>query len=177
MKLIAAIFLIIYIPVSMFSQNTSIMSTQQTPITGNETPSGNKTPQDALIQFYDAFNNGKMDLMSQNWANTSDIAMDNPLGGIMRGWENIGSIYQRIFEGKAKVYVEFYDYTIHETDSFFYTVGRERGQFEIEGQTIQLAIRTSRIFQKINGVWRQVHHHGSIEDPKLLDTYQKMVRK
>ena len=42
--------------------------------------------------------------------------MDNPLGGIMRGWDNIREVYQRIFEGRAQVYVEYFDYTIHQTE-------------------------------------------------------------
>ena len=153
------------------------METVKTTITGNETRSTKKTPFDALSEFYDAFNSRNLSLMEQNWANNDEIAMDNPLGGIMRGWDNIKSVYQRIFEGKAQVYVEYYDYTIHESKNMFYAVGRERGSFKIEDQKIDLAIRTSRIFKKIDGEWRQVHHHGSIEDPALLKTYQELVRK
>ncbi len=45
------------------------------------------------------------------------------------------------------------------------------------GETkINLAIRTSRIFKLMNEEWKQVHHHGPIEDPSLLDIYQKAVR-
>ena len=141
----------------------------QTPITGKENYTSKATSFEALVEFYDAFNNGKMEVMANNWANTPDIAMDNPLGGIMRGWKNISGVYERIFNGQAKVYVEFYDYTIHEMGDTFYAVGRERGYFEVENQRIELAIRTSRIFQKINGEWKQVHHHGSIENPDLLN--------
>ena len=135
------------------------------------------TPYKALVEFYDAFNHRKLKVMSNNWANTPDIAMDNPLGGIMRGWENISGVYERIFNGQAIVYVEYYDYTIHELGDTFYAVGRERGYFEVNGNRIDLKIRTSRIFQKIEGEWKQVHHHGSIEDPSLLKTYQDLVKK
>jgi len=38
-----------------------------------------------------------------------------------------------------------------------------------------LAIRTSRIIKNIAGHWRQVHHHGSIDDPQLLANYQSLV--
>lgn len=149
-----------------------------TAITGKETKPGTPTtPYEALVEFYDAFNHGKLDLMEKNWANTPNIAMDNPLGGIMRGWANIRSVYQRIFEGQAKVYVEFYDYSVHETEQMFYAVGRERGFFETNNQRIDLAIRTSRIFEKTEQGWKQVHHHGSIENPSLLETYQTLVQK
>jgi hypothetical protein len=54
-------------------------------------------------------------------------------------------------------------------------VGRERGHFRCGDTELTLAIRTSRIFKKCEGRWRQVHHHGSIEDPELLARYQSAV--
>lgn len=152
------------------------LSITQAPIKGTEIRDGVQTPIDALVAFYDAFNHRKLSLMEENWAHRADIAMDNPLGGIMRGWANIREVYKRIFEGQAKVYVEFYDYSLHESADTFYVVGRERGEFSAHGQTVPLAIRTSRIYRKIDGMWKQVHHHGSIEDPILLSTYQQLVK-
>jgi ketosteroid isomerase-like protein len=84
-------------------------------------------------------------------------------------------VYSKIFAGPAEVYVEFHDYTIHQTAEMFYAVGRERGYFRLGGAEIALAIRTSRIFRKINGRWKQSHHHGSIDDPQLLARYQAAV--
>ncbi|MFI0430855.1 YybH family protein [Mariniflexile sp. HMF6888] len=151
------------------------MKTTKEPITGSETHETKTTPYEALIEFYDAFNNGKMELMSNNWANSPEIAMDNPLGGIVRGWSKIKEVYSRLFNGSAKVYVEFYDYTIHEKPEMFYAVGRERGFFQLNGNKIDLEIRTSRIFERIENQWRQVHHHGSIEKPELLHKYQSAI--
>jgi len=73
------------------------------------------------------------------------------------------------------VQVEFHDYTIHVVGDVFYAVGRERGTLEDDGINLDLAIRTSRIFRRIDGRWRQVHHHGSIDDPQLLRAYQEAV--
>ena len=151
------------------------MQPVQEPITGKEKQEDSSTPYQALVQFYRAFNSGNMQMMSENWAQSDDIAMDNPLGGIKRGWSEIQPVYERIFSGPAEVYVEHYDYTIHETAEMFYLVGRERGYFRLSGEEIALAIRTSRIFKKIDGRWKQVHHHGSIEDPQVLARYQSAV--
>ncbi|MGH7647105.1 MAG: hypothetical protein ACREND_03230, partial [Gemmatimonadaceae bacterium] len=57
----------------------------------------------------------------------------------------------------------------------FYVVGRERGQLRSDRATIDLSIRTSRIFRLIAGEWRQIHHHGSMDDAKLLAQYQAAV--
>ncbi|HTV37062.1 MAG TPA: nuclear transport factor 2 family protein [Xanthobacteraceae bacterium] len=86
------------------------------------------------------------------------------------------SVYERIFTGPARVEVEFHDYTLHVIGDVFYAVGRERGTFEKGRQKFGLAIRTSRIFRRAGGRWRQVHHHGSIDDPQLLGVYQQAVR-
>jgi len=148
------------------------MSPVQEAITGREDQGDLSTPYQALVQFYCAFNARNMSMMSENWAQTDHIAMSNPLGGIRRGWSELQSVYERIFSGSAEVYVEYYDYTINQTAEMFYAVGRERGYFRLGNEEINLAIRTSRIFQRTGGRWRQVHHHGSIEDPQLLARYQ-----
>lgn len=147
----------------------------QEAITGREEQGDVSTPYQALAQFYRAFNSSDMGMMSESWWQSDDVAMDNPLGGIKRGWEEIQSVYERIFSGPAEVYVEFFDYTIHETPGMFYAVGRERGHVRLGGEEIALAIRTSRIFKKVDGRWKQTHHHGSIEDPQLLARYQGVV--
>jgi SnoaL-like domain len=147
----------------------------QTPITGNEDQGGLSSPFQALVQFYHAFNTGDLDGMSRNWEQSEDIAMDNPLGGIMRGWSEIAEVYKRIFNSPADVYVEYYDYTIHEHGEVFYAVGRERGFFQLGETRVDLAIRTTRIFRKVGNTWRQTHHHGSIDNAELLANYQSAV--
>jgi ketosteroid isomerase-like protein len=102
--------------------------------------------------------------------------MDNPLGGIRRGWDEISRAYNRIFSGAGVVKVEFFDYTLHASDHTFLAVGRERGSYKSAGQEIELMIRTSRWFKLADGRWRQLHHHGSIEDADLLARYQLAVR-
>lgn len=148
---------------------------EQRPITGQEDAGGLPDTLAALAAFYRAFNARDLALMSQNWAQAEDVAMDNPLGGITRGWEAIRGVYERIFGGPAEVRVEFFDYTLHETSEMFYAVGRERGYLRTDGMMIPLAIRTSRIFRRVAGQWRQVHHHGSMDDTVLLNRYQAAV--
>ena len=102
--------------------------------------------------------------------------MDNPLGDISRGWGEIGALYERLFNGPARVYVEFYDYSLVVSETMFCAIGRERGALSIGNTRLELAIRTSRVYQRIEANWRQVHHHGSIDKPELLGAYQAAVR-
>ena len=154
------------------------MDTIMTTINGSEKLSNVENDKlKALINFYKAFNNRDIKLMQKVWLNSKEASMNNPVGGIMRNWNNIESVYDKIFNGKAKVYVEFYDFTIHSTDNMFLVTGRERGYFEKEKTKIALAIRTSRVFIKKDNDWKQIQHHGSIDNPGLLRKYQNEILK
>ena len=102
--------------------------------------------------------------------------MDNPLGGIKRGWPAIRSVYERLFRFDGSYHFEFYDYTMHSVGELFYVVGRERGYLAKNGTSLEMKIRTTRVFRLENDRWRQTHHHGSIEDAQLLAAYQALVR-
>jgi hypothetical protein len=145
------------------------------PITGYEDLRDLTHPRHALTQFYRAFNTRDIILMRQNWSPFDDISMNSPLGGIKRGWPEIRRVYERLFFGPARVTVEFFNYSLHVSREIFYAVGRERGRFEGSVSTFDLTFRTTRIYRFLDHHWRQVHHHGSIEDPALLDRYQSII--
>jgi ketosteroid isomerase-like protein len=152
------------------------MEPVQEPITGAEYRDGDAaTPRGVLTQFYAAFNACDLELMAANWYTGADAVMSNPLGGIARGWPAIRAVYEQIFAGPARVRVEFYDYTLHEGAELFVAVGRERGTLEHEGRELPLAIRTTRVFRRSGEAWRQIHHHGSMDDAALLQRYQTFV--
>ena len=148
----------------------------QEPITGKEELGDLSQPPQALAQFYRAFNTRDLAMIDVNFASSDEVAIDNPLGGIRRGAEVPHKMYEVVFKSPADVHVEFWDYTIHRVGDVFWAVGRERGTYH-DGDTVKdLNIRTTRIFRLYDGRWRQVHHHGSIEDAKLLEDYQSAVR-
>jgi hypothetical protein len=154
----------------MATANAQSMKPIQEPITGNEHLGDLSQPQQALAQFYRAFNTHDLQMMDDNFAHSDEVAIDNPLGGIRRGAD------EGVFKSPANVHVEFWDYTIHRAGDVFWAVGRERGTY-LDGEIVKnLSVRTTRIFQLIDGRWRQMHHHGSIEDAKLLGEYQSIVR-
>ena len=149
--------------------------TIQEPVTGSEQIDDFAHPLAALAQFYRALNSRDIALMEQNWDTTDDAVMDNPLGGIRRGWTEIRTIYERLFAGTNRYKFEFYDYTLQRYGEIFIAIGRERGEFASQGSHINLAIRTTRIFRWTDGRWRQIHHHGSIDDADMLGRYQRAV--
>jgi ketosteroid isomerase-like protein len=153
------------------------MHIESTPVTGREAVDGLPAHLAALSQFYRALNTRDLTLMAANWLPSEEAVMDNPVGGIMRGWDAIRPVYERVFAGGGNFWFEFYDYSIHQTADTFLAVGRERGEYRTPaGEVLPMAIRTSRFFRLVDGRWRQVHHHGSIDDPALLAAYQAAVR-
>jgi hypothetical protein len=74
-------------------------------------------------------------LTQQNRDASEDAAMNNPLGGIARGWPEIRGVYERLFSGPARVRVEFFDYTLHVFGTVFFAVGREREQLQARNAT------------------------------------------
>lgn len=151
------------------------MRVEQVPVTGRESEALISPKMRALSQFYRALNNRDLGLMARNWAQTDEAVMDNPVGGIKRGWPAIRAVYERVFSRAASFRFEFYDYTLHEVGDMFYVVGREQGEYASNQSRLAMLIRTSRIFRLIDGEWRQIHHHGSIDDADLLREYQRVV--
>lgn len=151
------------------------MKFERVPVTGRESETLSSPQMHALSQFYRALNNRDLDLMARNWIQTDEAVMDNPVGGIKRGWPAIRAVYERVFSHAASFWFEFYDYSLHEAGDVFYVAGRERGEYASNQGRLAMSIRTSRIFRLMEGEWRQIHHHGSIDDADLLHAYQRAV--
>jgi len=151
------------------------MPTTPMEITGDEKRSGDGSALDALIDFYRAFNARDLEGLTANWAAGDAPSMDNPIGGIRRGWTSISEGYGKLFGGPATVRVTFHDFTSQGGSDWHLFVGREKGSCKTPKTTIDLRIRTTRWFTKIGGLWRQLHHHGSIEEPVLLAEYQRAI--
>ncbi len=151
------------------------MDPVQEPITGDEDLGDLSQPRQALAQFYRGFNTRDLGLIDANFALTDEVAIDNPIGGIPRGRQEPHLMYEKIFTSPADVRVEFWDYPINLVGDVFLAIGRERGSYVAGGQRNSLSIRTTRILRRFEGKWRQIHHHGSIDDPGMLAAFQKAV--
>jgi hypothetical protein len=151
------------------------MSSNPHEITGTETRAGDGSPLDALIDFYRSFNARDLNGLAANWVDGDAPSMDNPIGGIRRGWPAIREGYSKLFNGPATVHVVFHDFTSQGGSEWHLFVGREKGICRAPGGSINLRFRTTRWFIKMNGLWRQLHHHGSVEEPTLLADYQRAI--
>jgi hypothetical protein len=47
---------------------------------------------------------------------------------VERGWNEIRTVYERLFASANRYNFEFYDYTLHRYGEVFVAIGRERGK-------------------------------------------------
>lgn len=142
-------------------------------INGRGDASSLSGPEQAIHRFYKAFNEKDMAAMARIWSNTEDVTAQNPAGGTRRGWSDLQWVYEKVLGSPAGITAEFYDYTIHVAGEVFWSVGRERIFMNQNGEAVVITVRITRIFRRVDGVWRLVHLHGSFEDPDMLREYQQ----
>lgn len=70
----------------------------------------------------------------------SGFSMDNPIGGIRRGWSAIRDGYAKLFGGNVTVTVTFYDSSSQGGDDWHLFVGREKGTCETPSATLDFAL-------------------------------------
>jgi len=56
-----------------------------------------------LEMFYYAFNQRDLAVFRQVWADHPLIQLNNPLGGMLRGYDQIAALYAQVFDGPARV--------------------------------------------------------------------------
>jgi hypothetical protein len=130
------------------------MIARLTEITGREARSVSGDALAALIDFYRAFNARDVDGLAANWEQGDAPSMDNPMGGIRRGWQSISEGYLKLFGGPAIVEVTFHDFTSQGGDDWHLFVGREKGTCTTSDMKMDVRFRTTRWFRRRQGKWR-----------------------
>lgn len=133
----------------------------------------------ALESFYYALNHRDLDVMASVWSHDKLAQLNNPVGGILRGGDEAVALYRHVFESGMRLQVTFSDAVTYMQPNTALFAGREMGTYSANDQPpSSLEIRTSRFFGYDDqaGRWLQLHHHGSIDDPRVLRAYQLAVR-
>ena len=80
----------------------------QEPVTGRDRLRDLRQPLETLAQFYKALNIRDMVLTEQNRDGSPEAAMDNPRGGIKRGWPEIRQTYERLVKTEGTVFLRMF---------------------------------------------------------------------
>lgn len=129
---------------------------------------------DQFIEEYhralDTIMKGSADGYKRLYSRRDDIALANPFGPPVRGWERV----ERALEGAASNYrdgetTSFERIVAYEGPEIAYTVEIERVQAKVGGgDTITpFSVRTTSIFRREGGEWKVVHRHTDpITEPR-----------
>lgn len=132
-------------------------------ITGKEKEYSSSEHQ-ALSEYYKALNSANISIMKENWSKKESATFTSPLGGIVRTHNDIISSHDDLFKSPISIDVEYYDIDINLLNDGFIAVGRERGTMKVLENSYDVGFRTSRVFIKEDGKFKQIHHHGSFDD-------------
>ena len=89
----------------------------------------------------------------------------------------IAGSHAHLVDRTVRFRVELTRIARYATPTLVIFVGIEHGSYWHNGTETPLDARTTRAFGFIEGQgWRQVHHHGSIDDPAALTAYQSAMR-
>ena len=127
----------------------------------------------ALQKYYSALNNSNIDTMKEVWSKENSTTFLSPLGEIVKTYGNVIRVHEELFNSSIKIDVEYYNIEITILNNGFFSVGRERGTMNIGDEIIEVAFRTSRLFIREEGIFKQLHHHGSFED---ITVQEKIMR-
>jgi limonene-1,2-epoxide hydrolase len=61
----------------------------------------------ALESFYYAFNHRDLEALERVWHGDPLVQLNNPLGGMLRGTDEVVELYRRVFDSPARVEVTF----------------------------------------------------------------------
>jgi len=151
-------------------------ATIQTPVTGREYTGDQRDALQALAQFYRALNARDIEMMQQNGPIQQSRKWTILWENQTRAGAKLDQLMKDCSAAGPSTTSSFTITTLHQSGDLFYVVGRERGDLDLSGQAMRLAIRTSASSKEMrmrNG--GKCNHHGSIEYPQMLATYQEAV--
>ena len=119
----------------------------------------------AAGQFYAALNSmfkGEVDPMLELWSHADDVTYMGPAGGMLVGWEDVGSAWEEQAKLKLGGKIEPEDMHVIVGDKIGITINYERGTNYVDGKTEQVSIRATNVFRLEDGEWKMIGHHTDI---------------
>lgn len=111
--------------------------------------------EEANDHFYDAFRNGNYAAMSKIWGNGEQVQCIHPAAECIAGREDVMTSWKLILSsGRMNITLE--DVRIYATDTQGYVTLVE----VVDAEDSQGRIIATNIFERQQGSWKIVHHHG-----------------
>lgn len=111
--------------------------------------------EEANERFYDAFRNGNYVAMSQIWGSGEHVQCIHPAAECIAGRNDVMTSWKLILSS-GRMNIQLEDVRIYATDTQGYVTLVE----VVDAEDSQGRIIATNIFEKQQGFWKIVHHHG-----------------
>jgi ketosteroid isomerase-like protein len=117
--------------------------------------------ENANSKFYQAFERLSIDDMEQVWSHGDNTVCVHPGWDLFTGWLAIRESWIRIFQNTQAIRFVITNTKIKVTNDIAVVVCLENIENVVDGQEVKFGVLATNIFERQNGKWLMIHHHGS----------------
>jgi ketosteroid isomerase-like protein len=116
---------------------------------------------EANRRFYDALSHLDLEAMDEIWLHEAWVVCVHPGWQMLRGWEDVGESWRRIFSGDIGYQIELDQISVHvHGETAVVTCVERIAVVSEEGGDVSLATSTNLFVDTPSG-WKIALHHGS----------------
>jgi ketosteroid isomerase-like protein len=121
-------------------------------------------------KFYQALENGKLDLMEEIWLKDERAKCVHPGWPMLWGWEAIRQSWKNIFDSGVPIKVQISNVATEVSGDLAWVTCIEHVSYVIRDQIQINMAQATNIFENQGSRWLMVHHHASpMPVPKTAD--------
>ena len=113
-------------------------------------------------KFYEAFESLSIEKMEEVWSHSDNTICVHPGWALFTGWLAIRESWVRIFENTESMKFVITNTKIRIINDIAMVVCLENIESVIDGENIKFGVLATNIFERKNGKWSMIHHHGSM---------------
>lgn len=121
----------------------------------------NKLLKKANEAFYRAFESLDIARMEQVWDTTEEVQCIHPGWDLLQGWAAVRDSWEGIFNNTTYMEFQITYSAVHISKDLGYIICAENITSSYGGPASENSILATNIFQRRNGLWKIIHHHGS----------------
>ncbi|HEY3198747.1 MAG TPA: nuclear transport factor 2 family protein [Nitrospirales bacterium] len=111
--------------------------------------------------FYEAFESLDIRQMDMRWAQEDYVTCIHPGWDVRAGWPEVRDSWVRIFNNTFSMEFRLSDIMIQVAGDIAWVLCRENIKNKQDGETQEAQVLVTNIYEKVEGRWLMVHHHGS----------------
>lgn len=111
--------------------------------------------------FYEAFESLDIRQMDTIWVKEDYVTCIHPGWNIRAGWPDVRDSWVRIFNNTFSMEFRLSDIMIQVARDVAWVLCLENIKNKQEGETQEVQVLATNLFERLDGRWLMVHHHGS----------------